>query len=110
MNLPRPQFPTNRLALYLVLLITIGLFMGFLLAVYSIRKNYVGALACFTIVFTPIGTAVSIVLNSIVQKSRAENTGGDGTGVKFAAAQAENFGMPKPPEVNAEINKESPPI
>lgn len=50
-----------------------------------------GALACFTVVFTPIGTALSIVLNSIVHKSERENVGADGEGIKFAAAKAAGF-------------------
>ena len=44
-----------------------------------------------TVVFTPIGTAIGIVLNSIVRKSEAENTGADGEGIKYAAAKAAGF-------------------
>ena len=79
---------TNRLALYLVFLLFVGLAGGFILAVLSIRYQYTGALMCWTVVFTPIGTAVSIVLARIVDKSRAENTGADGEGIKYAAAKA----------------------
>lgn len=50
-----------------------------------------GALACFTVVFTPVGTAIGIVLNSIVHKSESENKGADGEGIKFAAAKATGF-------------------
>ena len=81
---------TNRLAVYLVLLLTAGLVMGFVLAKLSIASQYTGALMCFTVVFTPIGTACSIVLNSIVKKSQAENTWGS-KGVKYAAAEAVGF-------------------
>lgn len=77
---------TNRLALYLVGMLFAGLVMGFVLAVMSIRHDYMGQLLCYTVVFTPIGTALSIVLNSIVNKSRAENTSGDGTGIKYGLA------------------------
>ena len=42
-------------------------------------------------VFTPIGTALSIVLSRIVEKNRAENTSANGEGVKYAAAQAAGF-------------------
>ena len=49
-------------------------------------------------VFTPIGTAVSIVLVRIVDKSRAENTGADGEGIKYAAAKASNFAKTQEPE------------
>lgn len=66
---------TNCLGILLVLLILIGLIGGFVLAVLSIKYQYTGALACWTVVFTPIGTAISIVLARIVDKSRAENTG-----------------------------------
>lgn len=82
---------TNRLAIYLVLLLTAGLAGGFFLAWKSIQYQYMGALACFTVVFTPIGTAIGIVLNSIVKKSDHENTGADGEGIKFAAAKATGF-------------------
>lgn len=82
---------TNRLAVYLVLLLTAGLAGGFFLAWKSIQHQYMGALACFTVVFTPIGTAIGIVLNSIVHKSDHENTGADGEGIKFAAAKATGF-------------------
>lgn len=82
---------TNCLAVLLVLLLLFGLVGGFALAVLSIKYQYTGALACWTVVFTPIGTAVSIVLVRIVDKSRAENTGADGDGIKYAAAKANNF-------------------
>lgn len=82
---------TNCLAIALLMLIAAGLLGGFLLAVMSIRYQYMGALACYTVVFTPIGTAVGIVLGKIVDKSRAENTGPDGSGIKYAAAQASGF-------------------
>ena len=82
---------TNRLAIYLVLLLTAGLAGGFFLAWKSIQYQYMGALACFPVVFPPIGTAIGIVLNSIVKKSDHENTGADGEGIKFAAAKATGF-------------------
>lgn len=50
-----------------------------------------GALACYTAVFAPMGTAASIVLNSIVHKSEHENIGANGVGIKFAAAEAAGF-------------------
>ena len=82
---------TNTLALLLVLLLFFGLAGGFLLAVMSIRHSYTGALACYTVVFTPIGTALSVVLARVVDKNRAENTGADGEGVVFAKAEASGF-------------------
>ena len=90
---------TNCLGILLVLLILIGLIGGFVLAALSIKYQYTGALACWTVVFTPIGTAISIVLVRIVDKSRAENTGPGGEGIKYAAAKANNFTVPaKGPE------------
>lgn len=82
---------TNRLALYIMLFLAIGLAGGFYLAIRSISTGYTGSLLCWTVVFTPIGTACSIVLSKIVDKSRAENTGGNGEGIKYAAAKANNF-------------------
>lgn len=82
---------TNWLAVYLVLFLLAGLVGGFYLALKSIEYQYMGALACFTVVFTPVGTAIGIVLNSIVHKSDHENTGADGEGIKFAAAKAAGF-------------------
>lgn len=82
---------TNRLAIYIIGFLFAGLAGGFYLALESIEFNYTGALMCWTVVFTPIGTACSIVLNKVVQKSIAENTGADGEGIKYAAAKANNF-------------------
>ena len=82
---------TNKLAIWLVVLLGIGLLGGFLLAILSIKYAYTGPLMCWTVVFTPIGTAISIVLGKIVDKSRDENTGGNGDGIKFAQAKANNF-------------------
>lgn len=82
---------TNRLAIYIMLFLAIGLIGGFFLAYRSIEFGYTGQLLCWTVVFTPIGTACSIVLNSIVKKSEKENLGADGEGVKYATAKAHNF-------------------
>lgn len=82
---------TNSMAIYILALLTIGLLLGFVLAWKSINTQYMGALACFTVCFTPIGTACSIVLGKVVDKNKEENTGADGTGITFAAAQANNF-------------------
>lgn len=79
---------TNRYAVYLLFLLIAGLVGGFYLAVLSIQAQYMGALACWTVVFTPIGTGVTIVLGKTVDKSKAENTGGNGDGIKYALAMA----------------------
>ena len=89
---------TNCLGFLLVFLLLLGLAGGFILAVLSIKYQYTGALACWAVVFTPIGTAISIVLVRIVDKSRAENTGADGEGIKYAAAKASNFVQTQEPE------------
>ena len=97
---------TNCLGICLVALLAAGLAGGFYLAVLSIRHQYTGALACWTVVFTPIGTALSVVLARIVDKSRAENTGADGEGIKFAAAKAVGFQQSE----DSSYNVDSPPI
>jgi hypothetical protein len=93
---------TNRLAVYLVLFLAAGLVGGFYLALLSIDTGYTGSLLCWTIVFTPIGTAVSVVIGKVVDKSKAENTAGNGDGICFARAQAAGFVEPD--------NENSPPI
>ena len=82
---------TNRLAVYLVIMLILGLAGGFILAVWSIREKYTGSLLCWTVVFTPIGTALSVVLARIVDKNRDENTSADGEGIKYATAKAQQF-------------------
>ncbi len=82
---------TNRLAVYIIIFLAAGLAGGFILAWKSIGVGYTGALMCWTVVFTPIGTACSVVLSRIVDKSREENTSADGEGIKYAAAKAQNF-------------------
>jgi len=82
---------TNRLALYIILFLACGLAGGFVLAWRSISYGYTGALACWSVCFTPIGTAASIVLSKIVHKSEVENSGADGEGIKFAMAKSNGF-------------------
>ena len=94
---------TNRLAIYILLFLAAGLAGGFYLALRSIVTGYTGALMCWTVVFTPIGTACSIVLSKIVHKSEVENSSADGEGIKYATAKANNF-------VVEEFSVESPPI
>lgn len=84
---------TNRLAIYILLFLAAGLVGGFYLALRSIVTGYTGALMCWTVVFTPIGTACSIVLSKIVHKSEVENTSADGDGIKYATAKANNFSV-----------------
>lgn len=82
---------TNRLGLYIIVFLAVGLAGGFYLAIKSIQTGYTGSLMCWTIVFTPIGTACSVVLSRIVDKNRDENTSAEGEGVVYAAAKAKNF-------------------
>lgn len=82
---------SNWLALLIMAFLFAGLMGGFYLAVKSIEYQYMGALACYTAVFAPIGTAASIVLKGIVHKSEVENSGADGEGIKYAAAKAAGF-------------------
>ncbi len=82
---------TNKLAICIMFFLAAGLAGGFYLAVLSIKYAYTGALVCYTAAFSPIGTACGIVLARIVDKSRDENTGPNGEGIKYAAAQASNF-------------------
>lgn len=82
---------TDRMAVSLIVLLFLGLILGYDLAVKSIYAQYMGALACYTAVFCPVGTAISIVLAKVVNKNKEENTGADGMGIAFATAQANNF-------------------
>lgn len=82
------------LAMLLVALLAAGFAGGFILAYLSILHQYTGALAYYTVVFTPIGTALSVVLARVVDKNRAENTGPNGVGVVYASAEATGFSEP----------------
>lgn len=82
---------TNRLAIYLILFLLFGLIGGFYLAILSIEAQYTGALACWTVVFAPIGTAIGIVLGKIVDKNKAQNQGAQGIGITFAQAESAGF-------------------
>ena len=99
---------SNRLAVYILLFLAAGLAGGFYLARMCINAEYTGPLLCWTVVFTPLGTAVSIALGKIVDKSRAENTEG---GIKYAAAVMDLDPVPAPePEPPEDAGWESPEI
>lgn len=83
---------TNTLAIYLVLLLTLTLGLGFYLALESIRAQYTGALICWSCVIGPLDACLGVVLVRVVDKSRAENTGADGNGISYALAMAEAEG------------------
>lgn len=82
---------TNRLAIYILLFLAAGLAGGFYLALKSIYTGYTGALMCWTVVFTPIGTVAGAAIGKVVEKNRAENVSGNGDGITFASAQAKGF-------------------
>jgi hypothetical protein len=84
---------TNTLAVFLVIFLAAGLIGGFYLAVRSINADYNGALYCWTAIFAPIGTGISVVLSKIVEKSKAENIKG---GIKYEEAQ-NNWSRNSPP-------------
>ena len=101
---------TNKLAICIILFLALGLFGGFILAYRSIEFGYTGELLCWTIAFTPIGTACSIVLNSIVKKSEKENLGANGEGVKYATAKANNFSEDYDDYEDCDTSEDSPMI
>ncbi|MCC8079511.1 MAG: hypothetical protein LIO57_05575 [Oscillospiraceae bacterium] len=90
---------TNALALVLVVLLVFMVAGGFYLARLSIETGYTGALYCYTVIATPLGTALSVVLAKVVDKSKAENTEG---GIKYEAAKAAGF--------KTEADRDSPAI
>lgn len=79
---------TNKLAISLVFIMVLSLFMGFSLACLSIQHQFTGALACFTVCVTPLDTCLGIVLCRVVDKSKAENLGADGSGISYMTAKA----------------------
>lgn len=82
---------SNKLAILIMIFLAIGIVFGFILAVMSIKHDYTGQLICWTAIYSTVGTATSICLSRIVDKSRAENVSADGTGIKYATAEANNF-------------------
>lgn len=93
---------TNRLAVYMLLFLFFGLVGGFYLAVISIHNEYMGSLLCWTVVFTPIGTATSLAISRVVDKSKAENTAG---GIKFETAMIKETAEQQEPFLEEEINE-----
>jgi hypothetical protein len=83
---------TNRLAIYMLVFLFLGLVGGFYLGIRSIDTQYMGSLLCWTVVFTPIGTATSLAIGKVVDKSRAENVEG---GIKYDLAMQESFDNPE---------------
>lgn len=88
---------TNCMAIYIIILLSFGMLGGFILAFDSIRYDYMGALACYTVGFTPMSTALSLVLGKVVKKNEMENTSSEGEGIQYASAKASNFLQDSPP-------------
>lgn len=82
---------TDRMGNILIVILALGLIGGFYLANKSIEAKYDGPLYCYTVAFTPIGTALGIVLGKIVDKNRDQNTSETGKGIDYAIAEANNF-------------------
>lgn len=82
---------TNRLAIYILWFLAFSILLSFILAWRSITYGYVGALACWTVSLAPIGTIASAVIGKVVDKSKAENTGPNGEGIKYATAESKGF-------------------
>lgn len=70
------------MALRLVNVLIMTIFMAFILAVLSIRYDYMGALACFTAIVAPLDACLAIVLAAVVNKNKAENVK-DGEGIRY---------------------------
>lgn len=70
--------------IYILGLLTMFIMLSFVLATMSIKAQYTGALACWTICATPLVTILGVVLNSSVKKSTAENTSGNGDGIRYS--------------------------
>jgi hypothetical protein len=97
---------TNTFATYVLVFLFVTVFMGFYLALKSIEYNYIGSLVCFTAAIAPLDTMLSVVLGKVVDKNKAENIGGNGDGITFAAAQAAGFAE----DYSKNVVSESPPI
>lgn len=74
---------TNKMCLLLCVLLVIDTILSFILAMYSIKEQYTGALPFFTICIAPINAGIAFVLNSSVKKSQDENTGPNGEGINY---------------------------
>lgn len=80
---------TNRLAIYICIILAAGLLMSFYLAIQSIEAQYLGSLACWTVVFSPMSVGIDIVLKAVVDKSKEENKGPNGEGIRYSQLMTE---------------------
>lgn len=75
---------TNKLCVLLAALLVMDTILSFIMGMYSIHNEYTGALPFFTVCVTPVNAGIAFVLNSSVNKSKAENTGPNGEGINYA--------------------------
>lgn len=80
---------TNKMNVFILSLLTTYIFMSFVLAWFSIREQYMGALACWTACTSPLGVVLGLVINTSVKKSQAENTGANGEGIRYHQISSE---------------------
>ena len=73
---------------YLLWVITVG---GLLLAFYCVHKEYTSSLPWITSMVGLPWASHATICSLYLNKSKAENTAADGTGIVFAAAQAKGF-------------------
>lgn len=74
---------TNIQAMVLIGVLILCIILSFILAIYSIKTQYMGSLACWTVFSTPLNAGITIVLTATVNKNKAENIGPDGVGVRY---------------------------
>lgn len=74
---------TDKMAWSLVGIMCFTILMSFILSIYSIHEQYLGALACWTACISPLDAVLGIVLRQVVCKNTQENTSADGEGIKY---------------------------
>ena len=73
---------------WLLWAVTLG---GVILAFYCVYKDYTSSLPWISSMVGLPWASHATICSLYLQKSKAENTAADGTGIVFAAAQAKNF-------------------
>lgn len=73
---------------WLLWAVTLG---GIALAFYCVYKDYTSSLPWISSMVGLPWASHATICSLYLNKSKAENTGADGTGIVFAAAQAKNF-------------------
>ena len=88
-NGPFSKLYSRFLGWIVVLFLACLLAGGFYLALLSIKYQYTGALACWTICATPIGTAVTIVRGKTIDKEIQKRKGPHGEGLDYTKGAKE---------------------